>query len=631
LEKIQFEAVQIDKSQLDKVLVAILPESVRKGRRTSVVKALIPNSKRHSRGSNTNRSQRGTVSSRGSSFTEIEHRPGGRLSKDKVLTLKPVTFAQDGSPSKIVEFESPQQPKLTMLDTASQSSIERPDPKTWNKKLTFQVSKVAVVDSVRGSLMSEGSPSIGLRANKLGLAKLDTFSRNPSSPKQSQNQNQNENQNKNQLYVNTDNPFGTTPLHDSRLSESNLTNAFGKCASNSSIAETPQSDDSPSWGEHRQARGSIMGRLTSSPVHTLDDLMPPKPENQTTEESPKNDAPVAGRRREPYIKKNTQIKSNVKNNLNEACGNNQLQPNNLKDKDIMCMMSFNADDSKSEDKGNSGTSDLTFEVKRKYGKSKSICRILERERMEKFAVRMSFSSNKFSVDNTYGSPSPDFNRLDISTAEFSKPKNENRTSMDDIDAQSEEIPVTALRSVTEECINELIELTPVSELPNVTSPNVMYQKNSQTAVIIEPHFGTPETARMIKNNFILGNDLPPSHSIGRSESPLEKIARVNNSMEGYPTGNGPNSSIVIPTTLGSLKDRNTRNMKKHQNLNMDLVPMEDDVDLQQKLFEYIFNIGPMEIRSHIIQEFLDRPVHLVTVRRIFRMASDAHDIFHTLV
>jgi hypothetical protein len=190
--------------------------------------------------------------------------------------------------------------------------------------------------------------------------------------------------------------------------------------------------------------------------------------------------------------------------------------------------------------------------------------------------------------------------------------------MDDIDAQSEEIPVTALRSITEECINEPGELTPESELPNVTSPNVMYQKNSQTAVIIEPHFGTPETARMIKNNFIMGNDLPPFHSTGRC-------------MEGYTTGNGPNSSIVIPSALGSLKDRNTRKMKKHQNLNMDLIPMEDDVDLQQKLFEYIFNIGPMEIRSHIIQEFFDRPVHLVTVRRIFRMASDAHDIFHTLV
>jgi hypothetical protein len=203
--------------------------------------------------------------------------------------------------------------------------------------------------------------------------------------------------------------------------------------------------------------------------------------------------------------------------------------------------------------------------------------------------------------------------------------------MDDIDGQSEEIPVTALRSITEECINEPGELTPESELPNVTSPNVMYQKNSQTAVIIEPHFGTPETARMIKNNFIMGNDLPPFNSTGRCESPLEKIARVNNSMEGYTTGNGPNSSIVIPSALGSLKDRNTRKMKKHQNLNMDLIPMEDDVDLQQKLFEYIFNIGPMEIRSHIIQEFLDRPVHLVTVRRIFRMASDAHDIFHTLV
>lgn len=237
MEKIQFEAGQIDKRQLDKVLVAILPESVRKGRRTSVVKALISNSKRHSRGGNTNRSPRGTVSSRGSSFTEIEHRPGGRLSKDKVLTLKPVTFARDGSPSKGVEFESQPQPKLTMLDTASQSSIERLDPNAWNKKFTFQGSKVVVVDSVRGSLMSEGSPSIGLRASKFGLAKLDTFSRNPSSPKQSQNQN--ENQNKNQLYVNTDNPFGTTPLPDSPLSESNLTNAFGKCASNSSIAETP--------------------------------------------------------------------------------------------------------------------------------------------------------------------------------------------------------------------------------------------------------------------------------------------------------------------------------------------------------------------------------------------------------
>jgi hypothetical protein len=188
-----------------------------------------------------------------------------------------------------------------------------------------------------------------------------------------------------------------------------------------------------------------------------------------------------------------------------------------------------------------------------------------------------------------------------------------------------------LRSITEEGINELGELTPESELPIVTSPNVMYQKNSQTAVIIEPHFGTPETARLIKKNFIMGNDTPPSHFSGRGESPLEKIARVNNSMEASPTNNGFNSNTVIPNTLCSLKDRNTGNMKKHQNLNKDLIPMEDDVDLQQKLFEYIFNIGPMEIRSHIIQEFLDRPVHLVTVRRIFRMASDAHDIFHTLV
>jgi hypothetical protein len=303
-----------------------------------------------------------------------------------------------------------------------------------------------------------------------------------------------------------------------------------------------------------------------------------------------------------------------------------------KDKDTMSMMSFNADCDGVDEKGEG------FEVKRRGKRGKSINRILEQERMQGLEFGMSFSSNKFSLDNTNGSPSPDFNRVEVGVAQFSKVKNENRTSVDELDGGEEEkvpVPVTTLRSITEECINELGEPTPDSELPNVTSPNVMYSKNSQTAVVIEPHFGTPETARLIKNNFIMGNDLPPSHFTVRGESPLEKIARLNNSMEGSPTNTGfgtPfNSNNPTPNTLVSLKDRNSRNMKKHQNLNMDLIPMEEDIDLQQKLFEYIFNIGPMEIRSHIIQEFPDRPVHLVTVRRIFRMASDAHDIFHTLV
>jgi hypothetical protein len=98
LEKIQFEAGQIDKKEVDKVLVAILPESVRKGRRTSVVNALISGSRGHSRGSKTNhsRSNRGTISSRGSGFSEkIEYRLGERLSKDKVLTFKPLTVSQN--------------------------------------------------------------------------------------------------------------------------------------------------------------------------------------------------------------------------------------------------------------------------------------------------------------------------------------------------------------------------------------------------------------------------------------------------------------------------------------------------------------------------------------------------------
>lgn len=237
------------------MLVAILPDSVRKGRRTSVVKALISNSRAHSRGSPTNRSRsnRGTISSRGSGFSEkIEYRLGERIYKDKALTIKPQSVSENKSVSHNqsqgkIDLLNPPQPKLKLLDLESQSTIERPEARHWDRKMTFQASQ-PVNNGVRfsGSLMSEGSPSRGPPASKPGLEKLDSFSRRSNQFQSlNQNANQSQSQNQNQQNINSENPFSKTQDEQSPLSESNMTNAFGKCASNSSIPETPQSDDFP--------------------------------------------------------------------------------------------------------------------------------------------------------------------------------------------------------------------------------------------------------------------------------------------------------------------------------------------------------------------------------------------------